>query len=80
MPPTTTGILAGTTARYLLDHAGELGWRAAERMITPAELADADGAWFTSSVRGVAEIREHRRRRARRPTPPPNRDDLLGFD
>jgi 4-amino-4-deoxychorismate lyase len=26
-------------------------------MITPAGLAEADGAWFTSSVRGVAGIR-----------------------
>ena len=33
-----TGILAGTTAGWLLDHAAELGLRAAERMVTPAEL------------------------------------------
>lgn len=57
VPAEPTGILAGTTARYLLDHAGELGWTAEERMITPAELATVDGAWLVSSVRGVAEIR-----------------------
>ena len=39
MPVERTGILAGTTARWLLDHADELGWTTAERMITPAELA-----------------------------------------
>jgi 4-amino-4-deoxychorismate lyase len=57
VPAARTGILAGTTARALLDRAGELGLSAGERMVRPAELADADGAWLTSSVRGVAEIR-----------------------
>jgi 4-amino-4-deoxychorismate lyase len=57
VPVEETGILAGTTARWLLDHASDLGWTAGERMITPAELADADGVWFLSSVRGPAEIR-----------------------
>jgi 4-amino-4-deoxychorismate lyase len=57
VPVDRTGILAGTTGRWLLDHAGELGWRTDERMITPAGLAEADGAWFTSSVRGVAGMR-----------------------
>ncbi len=56
VPADTTGILPGITGRHLLDRAGELGWQAAERMITPADLTDADGAWFTSSVRGVAPI------------------------
>jgi 4-amino-4-deoxychorismate lyase len=57
VPAATTGILAGTTARYLLDHAGELGLRAEERLVRPAELHTADGAWLASSVRGLAEIR-----------------------
>jgi 4-amino-4-deoxychorismate lyase len=57
VPVERTGILAGTTARYLLDHADELGWGTAESMITPAELVGADGAWLTSSVRGVAAVR-----------------------
>jgi 4-amino-4-deoxychorismate lyase len=52
-----TGILAGTTARWLLDHAADLGWSTAEGMITPAALTGSDGAWFTSSVRGLAAIR-----------------------
>ncbi len=56
VPVERTGILAGTTGRWLLDHAGELGWGTDERMITPAGLAAAAGAWFTSSVRGVAGI------------------------
>jgi 4-amino-4-deoxychorismate lyase len=57
VPAGTTGILPGTTARWLLDHADRLGWTAAERMVTPAELARVDGAWLVSSVRGVAAIR-----------------------
>jgi 4-amino-4-deoxychorismate lyase len=56
VPAESTGILAGTTGRWLLDHAGALGWGTDERMITPAGLTAADGAWFTSSVRGIAGI------------------------
>jgi 4-amino-4-deoxychorismate lyase len=55
--PQPTGILAGITARHLLDRAGELGWRAEQRMVRPEELLGADAVWFTSSVRGVAEVR-----------------------
>ena len=57
VPVEPTGILAGTTARWLLDHADALGWTAAERMIAATDLLTSDGAWFTSSVRGVAAIR-----------------------
>ena len=57
IPADGTGILAGVTAAYLLTHAGELGLRTEEALITPAELAGVDGAWFTSSVRGLAAIR-----------------------
>jgi len=57
VPAEGTGILPGTTARWLLDHADELGWRTDERMITAASLADVDGVWLTSSVRGVAAVR-----------------------
>lgn len=57
VPVPETGILAGTTARYLLDHADEIGLKAGEAMITPAGLADTEGAWLVSSVRGIARIR-----------------------
>jgi len=57
VPAAATGILAGTTARHLLDNAAALGWTTAEDMISVADLAAVDGAWFTSSVRGVAAIR-----------------------
>ena len=57
VPVEPTGILAGTTARWLLDHADALGWTTAERMIAATDLLTCGGAWFTSSVRGVAAIR-----------------------
>jgi 4-amino-4-deoxychorismate lyase len=57
VPAETTGILPGTTARYLLDHAADLGFTAGEAMITPAGLASASGVWLLSSIRGIAELR-----------------------
>lgn len=57
VPAERTGILAGTTARWLLDHADALGWTTSERMVTPAELCRSDGAWLISSVRGMAPLR-----------------------
>ncbi len=57
VPADTTGILAGTTARFLLAHAADLDLKAGERMVTPRELAATNGVWLVSSVRGVAEIR-----------------------
>ncbi|WP_239133306.1 aminotransferase class IV [Rugosimonospora africana] len=57
VPAASTGILPGITARCLLDHAGDLGYAAGERMIRPVDLTEVDGAWFASSVRGLAEIR-----------------------
>ena len=57
VPPEQTGILAGTTARWLLDHAGDLGFAAGETLVRPAELATAQGVWLVSSIRGPAEVR-----------------------
>lgn len=57
VPAEQTGILPGTTARYLLDHAADLGFTAGEAMITPAGLGSASGVWLLSSIRGLAELR-----------------------
>ncbi|MEV4481028.1 aminotransferase class IV [Micromonospora coxensis] len=57
VPAGATGILPGTTCGWLLAHAADLGFAAAERMATPRRLVDADGVWFTSSVRGLVEVR-----------------------
>jgi 4-amino-4-deoxychorismate lyase len=56
--PDSTGILSGTTAHWLLDHVGKLGWHTAVRMVRPAELERATGVWLTSSVRGIVAVRE----------------------
>lgn len=56
--PDSTGILSGTTARYLFDHVGTLGWHTAKRMVRPTELERATGVWLTSSVRGIIAVRE----------------------
>lgn len=56
--PDSTGILSGTTARWLLGHVGGLGWHTGERMVRPAELERATGAWLASSVRGIVPVRE----------------------
>ncbi|MFI6760470.1 aminotransferase class IV [Micromonospora sp. NPDC050417] len=81
VPPASTGILPGVTANWLLAHAGSLGWSAEERLVTPAELREAacGGAWFTSSVRGLAEVRSLDGMPL--PPSPHSRDllDLLGF-
>ncbi|WP_239124520.1 aminotransferase class IV [Rhizocola hellebori] len=58
VPAKLTGILAGTTARYLLDRAAELGLVAGEEMVTPAELVEAEGAWLISGIRGPVPIRK----------------------
>jgi 4-amino-4-deoxychorismate lyase len=57
VPPEQTGILAGTTARWLLDHAPALGFEAGERLVRPEEIVAAQGVWLVSSVRGAAEVR-----------------------
>lgn len=57
VPAGRTGILPGTTVAWLLANAAEVGCDAAERMVTPAGLRDAEAVWLTSSVRGIVEVR-----------------------
>ncbi|MEU8155376.1 aminotransferase class IV [Micromonospora sp. NPDC048986] len=79
VPAASTGILAGTTAAWLLAHASDLGLSATERMVSPVDLHAADGVWFTSSLRGAAEVHTlDGVRRARCPRTP-DIQALLGF-
>ncbi|MER7458899.1 aminotransferase class IV [Micromonospora sp. NPDC126480] len=55
--PADTGILPGTTVAWLLAHAVEIGLAADERLVTPAGLHAADAVWFSSSIRGLVEVR-----------------------
>jgi 4-amino-4-deoxychorismate lyase len=56
--PDETGILPGITAAYLFDHADELGLGTARRHAALDDLLAADGVWFCSSVRGIAQVTE----------------------
>jgi 4-amino-4-deoxychorismate lyase len=81
VPTEGTGILAGTTARWLLDRAGDLGFTADARMVRPAELYEADGVWLTSSIRGPAALRTlDGRALAANPDVSARIRALLGFD
>lgn len=79
VPAEATGILPGTTARHLLDRAGELELIAGEELITPAGLAEADGVWLLSSIRGVAEVRAIDGVARAASTDTPHLRNLLGF-
>lgn len=55
-PTGATGILDSISARKILGGAEQHGWRAERRLVTPAELAEADAVWLVSSVRSVAPV------------------------
>lgn len=80
VPPDQTGILAGTTAAWLFEHADSLGWRTDLRMVRPTDLLAADGAWLTSSVRGIAAIRSLDGAALAQPPVTTRLLDLLGFE
>jgi 4-amino-4-deoxychorismate lyase len=79
VPAEAAQILPGTTAAHLLARAGEVGLRAAERVITVDELREADAIWLSSALRGLAYVTEldGAPRRGSRWTP--RLLDLLGF-
>ncbi|WP_422733826.1 aminotransferase class IV [Micromonospora sp. WMMD558] len=56
--PAWTGIVAGTTAATLLASARHLGLAIGEALVTPVDLARADGVWFTGSLSGVLAVTE----------------------
>jgi branched-chain amino acid aminotransferase len=55
-PPESMGILLGITREHVLALAGELGVSVAERPFSPVELAAADEAFITSSIREVVPV------------------------
>ena len=56
-PPLSAGILEGITRRHVIALARSFGIAVDELAFTPEELAAADEAFLTSSVRGVMAIR-----------------------
>lgn len=56
-PTGASGVLASITIDRIAEAAPQEGYTLTHRLFTPAEVCAADGAWFVSSVRGVAPIR-----------------------
>jgi 4-amino-4-deoxychorismate lyase len=56
-PPTTLGILPGTTMGDVFAILAARGERTEVRELRPAELAHADALWLCSSTRGAAPVR-----------------------
>ncbi len=57
-PRGATGILASITQEVIFHAATVAGWRTASELLRPEQLAEADGSWLVSSVRGAAPILE----------------------
>lgn len=55
-PPLSVGILEGITRRTVLQLAAGLGIRCEERPVMPLDLAQADEAFITSSIREVVPV------------------------
>lgn len=53
-----TGVLASITQHLIYEHAPGNGWQCSYRLLTPAELLEADTVWMVSSVRGAAPVTE----------------------
>lgn len=55
-PPTTTGILPGTTAGAIFTEAESRGLTTEVAQLTPADLITADGLWLVGSVTVAARV------------------------
>ena len=55
-PPESAGILVGITRGFVLEAARDLGLRIEERPLLPQELASADEAFISSSIREVVPV------------------------
>ena len=55
-PPESLGILLGITRQHVLALAADLGVPVVEKAFSPAELAAADEAFITSSIREVVPV------------------------
>ena len=55
-PPLSCGVLPGITREAIIELAPTLGLQVSERPLSPRELAEADEAFLTSSLRGIAPL------------------------
>ena len=61
-PPSSTGALAGITAKLAREFAQKLGYTVVEANITPFQLFTADEVFFTGTAAEVVPIREVNKR------------------
>lgn len=57
-PTHGTGILPSVTVEVIMDAARAEGVGAAEALFRPEDLADSEGLWLASSIRGIMPVRE----------------------
>ena len=76
-PPTSTGALAGITARLTTTFAKSLGYDVVEANITPFQLFTADEAFFTGTAAEVVPIREVNKRQIGNGKPGPVTKKLM---
>ena len=76
-PPSSTGALAGITAKLAREFAQKLGYTVAEANITPFQLFTADEAFFTGTAAEVVPIREVNKRQIGNGKPGPVTKKLM---
>ena len=76
-PPSSTGALAGITAKLTTEFAINLGFSVTEANITPFQLFTADELFFTGTAAEVVPIREVNRRQIGNGKPGPVTKKLM---
>jgi branched-chain amino acid aminotransferase len=76
-PPSSTGALAGITAKLAKEFAEKLGYPVAEANITPFQLFTADEVFFTGTAAEVVPIREVNKRQIGNGKPGPVTKKLM---
>jgi branched-chain amino acid aminotransferase len=76
-PPSSTGALAGITAKFAIKLAKNLGYDVTETNITPFQLFTADEAFFTGTAAEVVPIREVNKRQIGNGRPGPVAKKLM---
>jgi len=76
-PPSSTGALAGITAKLAIEFATNLGYTVAETNITPFQLFTADEVFFTGTAAEVVPIREVNKRQIGNGKPGPVTKKLM---
>ena len=76
-PPSSTGALAGITAKLAREFAQKLGYTVVETNITPFQLFTADEVFFTGTAAEVVPIREVNKRQIGSGSPGPVTKKLM---